>query len=329
MNSKKIIIFGCKSTTLFLIENLINKIKIDKVVTVNENIAHKNDIADYIDLTKSCSELYIPIYFANSYSLKSIEDQIFFENEKFDLAFIVGWQRLIPENILRTFSIGAFGMHGSSMDLPLGRGRSPMNWALIEGKNQFYTNLFKYDPGVDSGDVLDFMKFQITPFDNAETMHLKNTLAMVYLVSKNLDRLVNNDFTLKKQDLSITPTYYPKRNPEDSLIDWGQDINSIERFIRSVSPPFNGAFSYINDLHKIIITEAHVFDFSDFGYKEAKVGTIVQVFPNKRLLIKCFGGLLYVKSFISETEPQINDVLVSDVNLISNFVRNRQGYFDI
>ena len=47
-------------------------------------------------------------------------------------------KRLIPIDILEQFSVGAFGMHGSSMDLPLGRGRSPLNWSLIEGRKFFY-----------------------------------------------------------------------------------------------------------------------------------------------------------------------------------------------
>ena len=329
MSSKKIAIFGCKSTTIFLIENLVKKIQISRVITIEDKMARKNDVADYTDVASVCEMYSIPIYTAKSYSLKSIEDLEYFEREKFDLAFVIGWQRLIPESILNTFSIGAFGMHGSSMDLPLGRGRSPMNWAIIEGKGQFYTNLFKYDPGVDSGDVLDTMKFQITAFDNAESMHLKNTLSMIYLINKNLNILLENNFVLKKQDTLIQPTFYPKRNPSDSLIDWRQDLLSIERFIRAVAPPFNGAYSFLNNKMKLTITEAQIFDFSDFDYKDSKVGMIVQVFPNRRLLIKCYGGLLYVKAFLCDIDPVVNDILVSDISLLSNFKRNAQGNFDL
>ena len=130
---------------------------------------------------------------------KSKEDLDFISSLNIDLVFVVGWQRLIPKIILESLSIGAFGMHGSSMDLPLGRGRSPMNWSLIEDKKFFYTNLFKYNSGVDSGDILDTFKFSITNKDTAETLHFKNTLSMKYLILKNIDSLLNNSFTLKKQ----------------------------------------------------------------------------------------------------------------------------------
>ena len=80
---------------------------------------------------------------------------------------------------------------------------------------------------------------------------------------------------------------------------------------------------------KLTITEAQIFDFSDFDYKDSKVGMIVQVFPNRRLLIKCYGGLLYVKAFLCDIDPVVNDILVSDISLLSNFKRNAQGNFDL
>ena len=99
----------------------------------------------------------VEVYTSHKYSLKSEEDFAFSKNN-FQIGFVVGWQRLIPENILDTF-IGVFGMHGSAMKLPKGRGRSPMNWSIIEGRKVFYTNLFKYNSGADDGDVLDTFKF--------------------------------------------------------------------------------------------------------------------------------------------------------------------------
>ena len=151
----KIVIIGCKSTTLFLIQNLHKVFKIDYVITIPETIASRNEVADYCDLNPFCKDLNIPVYSAKNYNLKNQDSEDFFKDNKFDVGFVMGWQRLIPSNILNYFSIGVFGMHGSSMNLPLGRGRSPMNWAIIEGRRQFYTCLFKYDPGVDSGDILD------------------------------------------------------------------------------------------------------------------------------------------------------------------------------
>ncbi|RYY91974.1 MAG: hypothetical protein EOO11_21940, partial [Chitinophagaceae bacterium] len=327
--SKKIAIFGCKSTTRFLVENLAGRIPISRIITIAPELAHRNDVADYLDMTATAEEFGIPLYTAQSYALKSAADEEFFAREAIDLAFVVGWQRLVPEKILQTFSIGVFGMHGSAMDLPLGRGRSPMNWAIIEGKGQFFTNLFRYDPGVDSGDVLDTYKFQITPQDTGETMHFKNTLSMVHLVEKNLDVLLANHFKLQRQSEQIQPTYYPKRSPKDSLVGWELDIAALERFIRAVAPPFNGAYSYVNGEERITLLRAQVFDFTDFGLGSALPGTVVQVFPNGKLLVKCYGGLLLVHEYTCGARLVKGDLLSNGPETLNRFARNAQGNFDI
>jgi methionyl-tRNA formyltransferase len=329
MSSKKIAIFGCKSTTQLLMESLSSQVKIDWLITINPALAKKFEVADYTDLTQYCQDNEIKMYTATNYSLKSEKDYEFFESNQISLAFVMGWQRLVPENILNTFSIGAFGMHGSAIDLPKGRGRSPMNWAIIEGKKQFYTNLFKYDPGVDSGDVLDTYKFQITDKDTGESMHFKNTLSMIYLVKRNLPILQQGNFSLQHQRKDIIPTYYPKRNPEDSLIDWEEDITALERFIRAVAPPFNGAYSYLDGINKIVILEAQIFDFSDFGFNNSAIGEILQVFPNGKFVTKCFGGLLLVNKFETSHHPIKGQILSNGPGLKRTFPRNNQGNFDI
>lgn len=328
MKSKKIAIFGAKSTTQSLIYNLSSHIDIEYLITIDKNTAIKNNVADYFDLTDTCKKYGIKKYTANSYSLNNEKDQLFFDNEKLDLIFVIGWQRIIPQTILKNFSIGAFGMHGSSMDLPLGRGRSPMNWALIEGKAQFYTNLFKYDPGVDSGDILDSYKFEITTKDTAETLHYKNTLSMIFLVKNNLKKLLINDFELRKQNSYIEPTYYPKRQPSDSLIDWNLDITSLDRFIRAVTLPFNGAYTYLDSGEKLIILEAQIFDLNDFGFSIATVAEVVQVFSNGKFLIKVIGGLLFVNKYICATSILEGFKFNDGIEKRNIFKRNNQGYFD-
>ena len=90
--------------------------------------------------------------------------------EKFDLVIPGGWQRLFPSKILSTLSIGSLGLHGSYL-LPKGRGRSPMNWSLIEGKCIVYYASF-VNPGSD-GDIIEIQDFDITEFDDIETMYFK------------------------------------------------------------------------------------------------------------------------------------------------------------
>lgn len=329
LKSSRIAIFGCKSTTLFLIKSLLNaNIKVSHLITIDPQMGEKNEVADYCDLFQIVSEMGIKVYSAKHYSLKNEDDIAFCNGLKLDIAFVMGWQRLIPAEILSNIKIGAFGMHGSSMDLPLGRGRSPMNWSIIEGRKVFYTNLFKYSAGVDDGDVVDAYKFQITDKDTGESMHYKNLLSMKYLIERNITSLLENRFQLHVQRTDIEPTFYPKRSPQDGLIDWYTDIAVIERFIRAVTRPFSGAFTFVG-ADKMTIWDAQIFDHQDFGYTNKKEGEIVAVFPGGKFLIKCFGGLLLVNEY--ETKADIAEGIILHTNGITlkEFPRNKRGFFDV
>ncbi|MCL6274279.1 hypothetical protein M3P19_09675 [Muricauda sp. 2012CJ35-5] len=322
----QVAIFGCKSTTKFLLSYLIGLNYKVTLITIDPDKGKSQKVADYCNLSGYCKENEIDFFVSQKYSLKSDDDLAYFEDKKFSIGFVVGWQRLVPSDVLDTFSIGVFGMHGSPMNLPKGRGRSPMNWSIIEGRKVFYTNLFKYDAGADDGDILDTFKFQISESDTGETMHFKNTLAMKYLIAKNIAALANGAIELTKQP-NLTPTYYPKRTEEDSLIDWDDDIYNIERLIRAVTKPFNGAYSFINNC-KVVIYRASIFDFQDFGYEYEVAGKVVEKFDNGKFLVNAFGGLLLVHDYLSEKAVMVGDVFRS-VGLTSKFERNKFGFHDV
>lgn len=326
---KKIAVFGCKTTTRFILEALAENHKVSHLITINQNLGEKNKVADYSDLRDIADQLKINVYRAESYNLKDPEDIQNINLMKIDLAFVIGWQRLIPVEILENISIGIFGMHGSSMNLPLGRGRSPMNWSILEDRKFFYTNLFKYDAGVDSGDILDTFLFSIRKEDTAETLHFKNTLAMKRLIFKNLSNLVENNFILTKQK-DIAPTFYPKRNPSDSLIDWERDIFYIERHIRAVTKPFNGAYTFLKG-EKVEIYRAAIFETElvDFGYRDEPFGTIVEVFPNGKFLVNCRSGLLLVHEFKAGSPVIAGSIFENGEEQIRYFELNKFGNYDV
>ncbi|WKZ29175.1 MAG: formyltransferase family protein [Patescibacteria group bacterium] len=328
MNAK-IAIFGCKQTTRFMLEALLAQRGVQQLITISPELAAKNDVADYEDLRAFAEAHGIPCYVARSYALKEPEDVEAIRSMQLDLAFVIGWQRLIPANVLDLIRIGAFGMHGSAENLPKGRGRSPMNWSILEGRTEFYTNLFRYDPGVDSGAVLDTFRFTIRPEDTAETMHFKNALAMKRLIIKNLPALLERQFRLAPQS-DETPTFYPKRNPEDSLIDWRADLEDIERFIRAVAPPFNGAFTYVRG-EKITIHRASIFETDAIAYGQSgrAPGTVLETFPNGKWLVCCRGGILLVHAHEAPFPLKPGDLCVSPPEQIRAFPRNAKGFYDV
>lgn len=328
ISNKKIAIFGCKNTSRMLFEQLSEVAEITAIITISPAQGEKHQVAGYDDLSNLKDRVKY-FYAAQSYSLKDQDDQQAITDMELDIAFVNGWQRLLPQSILQSLSIGAFGMHGSAHDLPLGRGRSPMNWSLIEGQNKFYTSLFQYKPGIDDGDVVGTVEFSINAHDNAQTLHYKNTLSMLHLIKSHLPLICEGRYQTTPQK-DVPPTYYPKRTPEDSIIDWREDINAIDRKIRAVTAPFNGSFSYING-EKITIWRAAPFqsDSEDHAFQDHKAGSIVSMFPDNSFLVRVIGGLLIIHDYNFAGRMKTGDVLSSPTDQIKTFPTNEQGGYDL
>jgi methionyl-tRNA formyltransferase len=247
-----------------------------------------------MDLREFAEKKNIPVYVCDKYSLHSEKDREALCGIEAELLFVIGWQRLIPLWLLEKLKTGAFGMHGSSKALPFGRGRSPMNWSIIQNKKLFITNLFKYKPGVDDGDILDTQDFDLNEFDTAETAHYKNTLSMIKLVSRNIESLQKGELRLKPQ-MDLEPTYYPKRTEEDGCIFWDESSTDVYNLVRAVTRPFPGAFTFHND-QKIRIWRCYPFDSRLFDHYVIP-GTILHVFANGDFIVKTGDGSIIVKEY--------------------------------
>jgi len=295
----KLAILGSKGTTLDLIAGLAqdNAWPISAVVTLNAESAARNNVAFFrgSEIAARCGAAKIRCYAARSYTLSDPADLAFFDQARFDLLCVLGWERLIPDAVLRTLNKFACGMHGSAFGLPRGRGRSPMNWSIITGQNRFITCLFRYTPGMDDGDIIGSRAFEINAHDTIETLHQKNRIAMLQVLSESLPRIAAGEVVFTPQP-GGEPSYYPKRIPEDGLIDWRASTRAIDRLIRAVAPPYPGAFAYL-DGKRIGISAAQPFDATLFATGVA-AGTIVDVsIASGSFVVKTIDGSLLVTQF--------------------------------
>ena len=281
-------ILGCKGTTLDLIHNirLRGELEIDQVVTLGAKKAHANRVAHYEAgrIAAYCSSHGLPLHTVKSYDLSDPEDQFFFRKASLDLLLVIGWERLLPNEVLKSLRHFACGMHGSAYGLPRGRGRSPMNWAILTGHSKFITYLFRYTQGMDDGDIIGFKVFDITPYDDIGSLHTKNRIAMGELLHSYAPKIADGSLRVFPQP-DDEPTYYPKRTHEDGVIDWAQSTEVIHRLVRAVAPPYPGAMTRLGDLD-VPILAGQPFDSGLFDPSIAP-GTVVDVnLSLNRLVVK-------------------------------------------
>ena len=100
----KIAVFGVKDTSEYMVNYLAdNGFKPDLIVTIDDAVASRNEISGLCDLTGLAERMDIAIYKAPDYSLADEATVRFFSENTFEIGISMGWQRIIPGNILNAF----------------------------------------------------------------------------------------------------------------------------------------------------------------------------------------------------------------------------------
>ncbi|MCX6165977.1 MAG: hypothetical protein NTU73_14140, partial [Ignavibacteriae bacterium] len=147
--------------------------------------------------------------------------------------------------------------------------------------------------GVDDGDIFHYEKFDINEWDDCKTLYYKNSIITKNVLLNWIPLLLQGKVKVKPQ--VGTPTYYPKRTPDDGLIDWSKTVLEIYNFIRAITKPYPGAYAYLNG-KKIILWKAQPFD-TQIDYLNSIEGEIVEVFDDGNFVVNCNSGLLLVTNY--------------------------------
>lgn len=308
-----VVVFGVKDTS----ENIIsfiheNLCPVDLVITISAEVTKKNQVSGYKGLSFLTEKYGIPVHEADSYFLTDEKTQKFMSENEFDIGICMGWQRLIPESVLKCFKFGIYGFHGNAGYLPFGRGRSPLNWSIILGDSRFNLNLFKYDEKADSPNVFATEMFSITEHDDIRTAQYKNMICSKNLIRKLIKAYKSGTIEIRTESKDYD-SWYTKRTAADGKVDFKARTREIYNLIRGVAAPFPGAYAYVNASLEdggceIKIWQAHPFDeMIDFsGYAP---GEIADIFDGK-LVVRTVDGSLLIDKFECGAEPKVGDVLV-------------------
>ena len=202
----------------------------------------------------------------------------------------MGWQRLIPKNVLDRFVKGVFGFHGNAGYLPFGRGRSPLNWSILLGDTRFNLNLFRYDEAADSPNVFATRMFSITQHDDIRTASYKNLILSKRLIAELIKAYQTGGEIPIRTESKDFDSWYEKRTPADGRIDFKKRTREIYNLIRAGAAPFPGAFCECNG-HEVRIWEAHPFD-EMIDFSAYAPGEVIEMMDGKAIVRTVDGSLL-------------------------------------
>lgn len=302
----KITVFGVKDTTYEIVEYIENHLgKIDLIVSIDEFVLKNSKVAGFKSLRSLAEKYHIYIFETRDYTLQDNECIEFFNNNTFEIGISMGWQRLIPEYILNQYKKGIFGFHGSCGYLPYGRGRSPLNWSIINGDSRFIMNLFQYDKDADSPNVFDNIMFEINSHDTIRTLQYKNLLCAKELVARLLQAYKNNSICIDRNTCDFD-FWYKKRNSGDGKIDFSFKTRDIYNLIRGVTKPFSGAYALCKE-EKVLIWDAVPFD-QMLNFSQYRPGEVIDVFDGQPI-IRTVDGSLLIKKYESSIVLNMYDIL--------------------
>ncbi len=178
--------------------------------------------------------------------------------------FVVVAFRMMPKVLFEMPKMGTFNLHASL--LPDYRGAAPINYAVINGEEKTGATTFFINEKIDEGNILLQAELEISPNENAGSLHDRLMEIGAELVVKTLDGLAEDAIEEKPQPQVEHPKNAYKIFKEDTRINWNAPSKTVHQFILGMSP-YPAAFTTlkIGDEEKGLKIFGGTFDLTPHG----------------------------------------------------------------
>jgi methionyl-tRNA formyltransferase len=163
--------------------------------------------------------------------IKNEEAKQLFASHDADVAVVVAYGRILPDEFLRAPRRGCINVHFSL--LPLYRGAAPANWAIVNGEKETGVTTMFIEPTLDTGPILLQSETEIGVTETAPELMDRLAEIGASLLGETLARL--DDLTPRPQH-DRDATFAPMLEKEDGFIKWSHSAVEIERRVRGFQP---------------------------------------------------------------------------------------------
>lgn len=164
-------------------------------------------------------------------------------NYKPDVMIVAAYGLILPVGVLEAPTYGCLNIHASL--LPRWRGAAPIHRALLAGDEQTGITIMQMDKGLDTGDMLYKVTYDIAADETTASLHDKMAELGAEAIVTVLKDLSHYQAQAEKQDDSLA-NYAEKLSKSEGEIDWTQSATHIERQIRGMHP-YPGAYTFLVD----------------------------------------------------------------------------------
>lgn len=168
-------------------------------------------------------------------SLRSEDAAKDFSDLGADVAVVVAYGLILPQQILDEPRLGCLNIHASL--LPRWRGAAPIHRAIMSGDSETGICIMQMDAGLDTGPVLLRESTPIKADETTSDLHDRLAAMGSRMIVQTLAELPLPAVPQSEQGV----TYAAKIDKSEARIDWARPALEVDRLIRGLSP-FPGAW---------------------------------------------------------------------------------------
>jgi len=237
MKKFKFIFIGTSEFAAIIIDNLIkNKWQPLLVITQPDKKTGRNQIFTSSPVKLITQKNKIKIL--SPKKIIEVKSQIINVNPEFIIVSSYG--QILPSEILNLPPFGCLNVHPSL--LPLYRGPSPIQAAILNGDKKTGVTILKMDEKIDHGPILAKEKITIDKNDTTPSLSKKMAELSSKLIIKTVPLWLENKIQTQTQD-EKRASYTKIIDKKDSLIDWRGNALEIEHQVRAFLP-WPGSYTF-------------------------------------------------------------------------------------
>ena len=183
-----------------------------------------------------------------------------------EVSIVVAYGELLSSDVLNVPRLGSVNVHFSL--LPLWRGASPVQHAILAGDPVSGVTLMQMDEGLDTGPVLARREEPIRSDDDAGSLGARLAGIGAEMVARLLPDLAAGQVTSRSQE--GVATFAPKLGAVDRVIDWSRPADELVRRVRAFAPDPGATTRFRGE-------DLRVLRAAEAGSEEGGPGTIVRV----------------------------------------------------
>lgn len=292
----KIIIISIHSLALQYLKDSFNDSQLKRVTLISDKLTH--------ELKKFLKLKNIKYLTTKVLTIKTIEKM----DVKNNLVLSAGSPWIFSKKIIKKLGKNFYNVHQSP--LPSMKG-SVIPYIILYDIRSFQVSLHKVTSGIDSGKVI-YRKNVFIPSNLKTPLQVNN-----FLQSKNREML--KEFLIKfdkkiKLNEETQNKFFSSYNIRllsdiNGWIDWSQNVDDLDRFIRSFGDPYKGANTFINN--KQIRIKFVEKSKQDSARHPEEIGRVKRKFEDYAI-VSVKEGSIYIKEIFWKNKNIINEIKSGD-----------------